>query len=69
MSHPRIKWSENRQIVPGVHELVFVIADKIDGQWEFSERTAWEIDWYQITATPALTARAEAEVQRHGEDE
>jgi hypothetical protein len=51
----RVAWN-----VGGRHsELFQVIADLIDGQWEFWEKSSYEIVWYPLRATRKLIRKAE----------
>ncbi len=51
----RIAWSEVRE-----GELFFLIADLVAGHFTFSERSSFEVRWYDIVPTERLIGIARA---------
>ena len=52
----RVKWQEVRG--EGENPF-FVIAERVDGEWKFSERESWDISWYPLDPTPERIQKAE----------
>ncbi len=44
-SRTRIEWREKR-LSESSGELYFIVAEFVDGQWRFFERSTWETCWY-----------------------
>ncbi len=59
----RCQWYESRT-VGGGYELFLVIAERIRGEWRFSERSSWDVQWIDIPPTPGLRARLLLERER-----
>ena len=57
----RVEWTELRAVGLGIPELYRVIAEYSSGSWKFSEKSTWEIRWYEAVPTPELVAKAKAE--------
>jgi hypothetical protein len=51
-----VDWSQTRD-----RELIFIAAsrDQRDTGWRFTERSTWEVRWYEIHANPELIAIAD----------
>ena len=49
-----IDWMENHNGEP-----YHILAVKIDNKWKFSQRLAWEVQWYEAKSTPERIAKAE----------
>jgi hypothetical protein len=58
MKEERVEWTEVRKVGMGCFEMFFIIAEGNENNWEFSERSAWEIQWFSIPSTPHRIARA-----------
>ena len=63
MSVQRIEWTEHRR-TGIVLEDFFIIAEKTDKDWEFFERSTWEIRWTKIPSTPLLRQRLLEEIRK-----
>jgi len=56
----RVEWVEVRNASDGVCERFFVIAQKVEGVWQFHERNSWEIRWVRVPESPALRRKLTA---------
>lgn len=54
-----VSWSEQLVHDGGHGELIFTVAEKRSGNWNFFERSTWEVVWYQAGSTPERIAKAE----------
>lgn len=54
----RVEWNESRRIPGGGIEMFLVIAERVNGRWEFYERSTWDILWCKTPATGTLIAKA-----------
>ena len=50
----RVEWTEDRR-----EQSYRMIAELTWSGWEFWEKSAWEVRWYPLTATPDLVTKAE----------
>ena len=54
----RVEWKELRATHDGRREWYWVIAEESSGQWEFYEKSAWDIRWSRIPFTSERMAKA-----------
>ncbi len=64
MGIERVKFSRYRG-----EELYFIIGEKQERKWKFSERDSWDVCWYELQATPELCQKAEEELDKQYEAE
>jgi hypothetical protein len=53
----RVRWSE-RHLTGIVH----IIADYTADGWEFAQNDGYEIQWFPLSSTPELVAKARSEL-------
>ena len=56
----KIIWSEIR-IEDDSREMFYVLAEQETSEWNFFERSSWELRWYPILSTERLIKRASIE--------
>lgn len=64
----RIEWQELRKGQKGIPELYNIMADLMAGEWEFYERSAWDISWRGIPATATRLERVKEATDKSSGD-
>jgi|GEM_PF-3556592 hypothetical protein len=54
----RVKWHETRSGADSYEQFTVVAEMDSEKRWKFSERSTWEVRWYEIQATAEMAVRA-----------